>query len=237
MTQTTPTLVLLSGGLDSTVLLTELARTRVRVEALTIFYGQRHVIEIEASANVANHLGIRHEVLDLNVLQNHLRSALVGTANGPIPHGHYAAANMAETVVPNRNAIMLNVAAGVAASRNLEQVATAVHSGDHTIYADCRPEFIAAANAAVQLGTDGAVHVDAPYLRLTKAQVVTRGQACSAPMELSWSCYEGNEAGDGSHCGRCGTCVERAEAFHQARVLDPTYYRDAEFWRTQVGVA
>jgi 7-cyano-7-deazaguanine synthase len=236
MTQTTPTLVLLSGGLDSTVLATELARTRVRVEALTIHYGQRHVIEIEAAKLVAQHLGIRHEVVDLGVLQTHLRSALTG--DGQVPHGHYAAANMAQTVVPNRNAIMLNVAAGIAASRNLEQVATAVHAGDHTIYADCRPEFIAAANAAVQLGTDGAVHVDAPYLRLTKAQIAARGRAASAPMELSWSCYEGAEGFDrNSHCGRCGTCVERAEAFHQAGVTDPTYYRDAEFWRTQVGVA
>jgi 7-cyano-7-deazaguanine synthase len=229
--QTTPTLVLLSGGLDSTVLATELARTRVRVEALTIVYGQRHAVEVEAANRVATHLGIRHEVLDLGVLQKHLRSALTGA--GDVPHGHYAAANMAQTVVPNRNAIFLMVAAGIAASRNLEQVATAVHAGDHTVYADCRPEFIAAANTAVQLGTDSAVHADAPYLRLTKAEIVSRGQNASAPMELSWSCYEGGE----HHCGRCGTCVERAEAFYQARIMDPTFYVDREYWRAQVGVA
>lgn len=214
------------------MLTTELLRTGAVVQAVSVHYGQRHAVELEAAAAVASRLGIPHEIVDLGVLRQHLRSALTGA--GDIPHGHYTADTMTATVVPNRNAIMLMVAAGIAAARGLRRVATAVHSGDHPIYPDCRPEFIAAANLAAMLGTE-TVRVEAPYMRLTKAEIAAKGALHNAPMELSWSCYEGGDFA-GRHCGRCGTCVERAEAFHLAGVRDPTDYADTAFWREQVTV-
>nr|WP_264085163.1 7-cyano-7-deazaguanine synthase QueC [Kibdelosporangium phytohabitans] len=223
---------MLSGGLDSTVLATELVRRGAAVQAVSVHYGQRHAVELEAAAVVASRLGIPHDIIDLSVLRHHLRSALTGT--GEIPHGHYAADTMSATVVPNRNAIMLMVACGVASARGLRVVATAVHSGDHPIYPDCRPEFIAAATLTAMLGTE-TVRVEAPYIRLTKAEIAAKGVQFDAPMELSWSCYEGGDS-TGRHCGRCGTCVERAEAFHLAGVRDPTDYADTAFWREQVTV-
>lgn len=226
------TLVLFSGGLDSTALLARrvagYASPSWPVEAVSINYGQRHIRELEAAERIAGGLDVGWGVVDLSVLANVLESALTGDT--PVPHGHYAADTMAATVVPNRNAIMLMTAVGIAASRGLSEVVTAVHAGDHFVYPDCRPEFIEAVSQAAQLGTAGMgdVHIRAPFVDLTKADVVRLGASVGAPFHLSWSCYEGG----GVHCGRCGTCVERAEAFHEAGVPDPTTYADADYWRT-----
>jgi 7-cyano-7-deazaguanine synthase len=219
-------LVLLSGGLDSTVLTTDLLVSGATVQAVSIHYGQRHERELIAAAAVAAHLQVPYSPIELLALGSHLTSSLTGAA--PVPHGHYADANMSSTVVPNRNAIMLMVAAGIAAARGLDAVVTAVHAGDHPVYPDCRPEFVAAANTAALLGTGGQVEIHAPYARITKEQIVQRGARVVAPFALTWSCYQGGD----THCGRCGTCVERAEAFAAAGVQDPTTYLDPDFWRT-----
>lgn len=222
-------IVLLSGGLDSTVLATDLVDKlgSDEIESLSIDYGQRHVREISAAEDVAASLGIRHDLIDVSSLSWSLKSAL--TRNQPIevPEGHYAAESMRATVVPNRNAIMLMIAVGIAASRDHESVATAVHAGDHPIYPDCRPEFVSAASSAAQLGTHGIgdVTIVAPFVHLSKTEIVSLGWDLSAPMNLSWSCYKGGEV----HCGRCGTCVERIEAFQQAGVQDPTEYEDITY--------
>lgn len=229
----TGTLVLLSGGMDSTALLARTARheglLEERVEALSINYGQRHVRELEAAQAVAGYFGVQRFNIDLSVLGEFLGSALT-TKDREVPHGHYTSANMTQTVVPNRNAIMLSIAAGVAATRGLDIVATAVHAGDHAIYPDCRPVFIKAISQATRLGTAGIgdVIVDAPYAAYSKADIAEDGYRRGAPFFLSWSCYEGGPV----HCGRCGTCVERAEAFHLADVEDPTEYADPDYWRT-----
>lgn len=228
-------IVLLSGGLDSTVLATDLlgrADVTSPVEAVSVHYGQRHARELAAAADVAAHLGIRHDVVNLTVLRDLLPGSALTT--GPdVPEGHYSAPSMAATVVPNRNMIMLAVAAGIAAARGHAQVATAVHAGDHPIYPDCRPEFITAASLATQLGTAGYgdVELTAPYVRKTKAQIARIGHSEDAPMHLSWSCYRGLE----KHCGRCGTCVERVGAFLDAGVPDPTDYADREYAETILG--
>jgi 7-cyano-7-deazaguanine synthase len=203
-------ITLLSGGLDSTVLTAHLLAGDVAVEAVTIDYGQRHRRELAAAAKVAAHYGIRHDVIDLSGLgQNLTGSAL--TSNIPVPEGHYADPAQSATVVPNRNAILLMAAVGVAVARGHDNVATAVHAGDRTIYPDCRPEFITALSAAAQLGTrgHGDVTIHAPFLTYTKTDIVALGSALNAPMDLSWSCYQGLQ----EPCGRCGACVERAEAF------------------------
>jgi len=212
--------VLFSGGMDSTALLAVEVQEKEPVVAVSINYGQRHAKEIEAAAAITAHYNVEHVVVDLSVLQDVLRSALTGDMD--VPDGHYAEQTMRQTVVPNRNMIMLSVAAGVASSRDTNRVVTAVHAGDHYIYPDCRPEFIEAVSAATRLGTAtfGDVEVEAPFVHVTKTDICRIGAAADAPFRLSWSCYKGGS----THCGSCGTCYERREAFRDAGVMDPTVY-------------
>ncbi len=212
---------LISGGMDSAVLAYELRDQGYAVEGLGVNYGQRHRKELEAAQALAAHMGITHEVVDLSTLRS-LISASALTGDAPVPHGHYAEESMKITVVPNRNMIMLAVAAGVAASRGAQAIATAVHAGDHFIYPDCRPQFVDAMRTALWRGMEGLWHVEllTPFLMATKADIAKRGHDLGVPFELTWSCYEGGE----HHCGRCGTCVERREAFVVAGVVDPTVY-------------
>lgn len=219
-------ITLLSGGLDSTVLVAKLLADGQPVEALSIHYGQRHARELAAAAAVARHYGIRHDVIDLAVLRDVLTGSAL-TTGADVPDGHYSAPSMAATVVPNRNMIMLSVAVGVAAARGHHAVATAVHAGDHPIYPDCRPGFIAAAAEAAQLATAGYgdVTITAPFVTISKTGIARLGADLGAPMGLSWSCYKGGDR----HCGRCGTCCERWEAFRDAGVPDPTDWADTTF--------
>jgi 7-cyano-7-deazaguanine synthase len=227
----TSALVLLSGGLDSTTLLTRavLSSTVSRVEAVFVNYGQRHIRERESSILIAQLLGVKWHQLDLTGFGQSVRSALT-SRDVDVPHGHYAAENMSLTVVPGRNAVFLSAAAGLAATLGLDQVQAAVHAGDHPIYPDCRPEFMTALGQALRLGYDVALRT--PFVTYTKAQIAFLATEYGAPVALSWSCYEGGER----HCGRCGTCVERAEAFHLAGAPDPTDYADRDFWRQAVKV-
>ena len=217
--------VLLSGGMDSTALAALVADEGFH--AVSVDYGQRHRVELAAAAAVAAYYGAPHTVADLTTLRGILGGSALTDDAVAVPHGHYAADTMAATVVPNRNAILLNVAAGYAVAHGADRVLTAVHAGDHFVYPDCRPEFIAAAADAVRLGTDGAVTIEAPFVTKTKADIAGIGASLGAPLHLSWSCYEGGDV----HCGRCGTCVERAEAFHHAGVDDPTVYADPTYWQ------
>ena len=212
-------LVVLSGGLDSTVL-AYFARTLTEgVAAVSFNYGQRHVKELEMAAATCAYLGIQHTIVDLRGLGGMLKSTLTG--DGAVPHGLYDEDNMKATVVPNRNMIMLSIAAGIAQSRGIAYVLTAVHAGDHVVYADCRPQFIEATSRAVAIATES-VSVVAPFNYLTKTDIVEMGAQLDVDWSLTWSCYEGGEA----HCGQCGTCTERIEAFHNAKVKDPTEYAE-----------
>jgi 7-cyano-7-deazaguanine synthase len=224
---TTSTIVLLSGGLDSTVLATHMRAQGDVVNAVSIHYGQRHSRELDAARDVAAAIGIRHDVVDLSVLRDHLSGSALTDDAVDVPEGHYAEDTMRATVVPNRNAIMLSVAVGVAVARGFNRVATAVHAGDHFVYPDCRPEFTAAIDRASRLGTAGFgdVQVYAPFVSWSKADIAAWGHSIQAPIAASWSCYQGGDR----HCGRCGTCVERHEAFRIAGVTDPTVYADATF--------
>lgn len=221
------TVVLLSGGMDSTVLTAELVRCGGPVVGLSIYYGQRHDCELKAAAAVAEHLGIEHDVIDASTVGAGLASALTDPAMA-VPEGHYSADTMSATVVPGRNLLFAAIAVAHAASSGHQVVALAVHAGDHPVYPDCRPEFTTALGVLAH-STYG-VQVSAPYVRLTKAEICARGAEVDAPMGLSWSCYQGGEV----HCGRCGTCVERAEAFALAGVPDPTAYADDQYWQGAV---
>ncbi len=223
-------LALLSGGMDSTVLVGHLLDLGHDVAAVSVDYGQRHRVELSAAARVAAHYGVRHDVIDLAALGRLLGGSALTDDHVEVPLGHYADPAMRATVVPNRNAIMIMCAAGIAAARGYNIVATAVHAGDHPIYPDCRPEFITAADLTVRAATTGYgdVGVLAPFVHHDKAWIVVHGTKLGAPLDLTWSCYQGDTGGDDglSHCGRCGTCVERREAFTLAGLVDPTGYAD-----------
>ena len=222
-TATRRDLVLLSGGLDSTTLLALRAAKNTAALALSINYGQRHRRELHAATRIADYYGVDHAILDLTSWGRLLTGSALTDPTIDVPHGHYADESMRVTVVPNRNATLLMAAAGIAQTRGCTHVLTAVHAGDHPIYPDCRPEFIDAANRAAQLGTDGAVTIEAPFATITKTDIAAWARNLAVPVELTWSCYEGGEI----HCGRCGTCVERIEALTDAGITDPTPYRTA----------
>ncbi len=214
------TVAVYSGGLDSTVLLYHLRDAGHEVAALSVDYGQRHRQELNCAAVIAGDLGIEHEVVDLRSMTRLLGGSSLTDPGVPVPHGHYADATMKATVVPNRNLILLALAAGWAISRGAEAVAYAAHGGDHAIYPDCRPEFAEAVDRCFNLANWQPVRLLRPFIEMTKADIVQRGAELDVPFGQTWSCYEGGEI----HCSRCGTCVERREAFALANVTDPTEY-------------
>lgn len=210
--------IIYSGGLDSTTLLYE-ERERIAL-AVTYDYGSNHAArELLAAKAVCERLGVEHLVVDLTFMKRYFSSSLLSGADD-IPEGRYDDENMKSTVVPFRNGIMLSVACGLAESRGLTRVLIANHGGDHAIYPDCRPAFIDAMDAAMQAGTYVGVRVAAPYTHLSKADLVRRGAVMGIDYGMTYSCYKGGE----HHCGRCGTCTERKEAFRLAGVPDPTVY-------------
>ena len=213
--------ILLSGGLDSTVLMYSLIG-QYEVYPLTISYGQKHNKEVLAARDVCEARGHwllkRWRYLDLSGLRSILLSALTGVGN--IPKGNYSEATMSQTVVPNRNMIFLAIAAGYAESIGADYVAYAAHTEDHYLYPDCRPEFAYAVNDALILGTGRKVSMKVPFIHKTKADIVALGKKLVVPFRLCWSCYEGGNV----HCGQCSTCVERRRAFIKAGVSDPTIY-------------
>ena len=221
------TIVICSGGLDS-VSLAHVLADRGELSALVSFdYGQRHRKELDFAAKAAVRLAVPHHLIDMQTIG----AALTGSAltdDLDVPDGHYAEETMRITVVPNRNAIMLTIAFGIAAAAQADGVATAVHGGDHFIYPDCRPGFIDSFNSMQAHALDGyaSVRLVAPYVLGSKADIVTDGAKYDTPFGETWSCYKGGMR----HCGRCGTCVERREAFHLAGVNDPTEYEDPDFW-------
>jgi 7-cyano-7-deazaguanine synthase len=213
--------VLLSGGLDSSVLAYALAARGIPIKALTVIYGQRHSKEQEAAAAIAGHLNIEHKVLGVRALRELLgNSCALVSEDLKIPEGHYEAESMQETVVPNRNMILLSLATAWSVALGFAGVAYAAHAGDHAIYADCRPEFADALAAAIALCDDSPQQLLRPFMRLKKDQIAALGAKLDVPLKLTWSCYNGRAL----HCGKCGTCTERIEAFARSGIVDPTRY-------------
>ena len=214
-----------SGGMDSTTLLYDLVQDN-EVRTLGVDYGQRHSKELIYAERIAGRVGVPYEVADLRPI-NHLIRGNSSQANlsVPVPEGHYAADNMKQTVVPNRNMIMLAVAIGHAVAEEFDTIAYAAHAGDHTVYPDCRPEFASAMSLAAYLCNEPGIDLVRPYIHIGKHDIVTIGDQLGVPYNETWSCYKGEEM----HCGRCGTCVERKEAFRLSVVYDPTPYTDPDF--------
>ncbi len=214
------TVVTFSGGLDSTTLLYFLRQEGHEVLALSVDYGQRHRVELEYAARLLEPLGIQHEIADLSAIASLIGGSSQTDDSVEVPLGHYAAENMKQTVVPNRNMIMLSVAAGWAISQKADFIAYAAHAGDHTIYPDCRSEFAEALGGAIELADWHQVKLLRPFVDKTKEDIARLAEELGVPLEMTWSCYQGGE----KHCGACGTCIERREAFLLAGVSDPTDY-------------
>lgn len=218
--------LIVSGGMDSATLAYHYHKLGYALHLVGFNYGQRHVKELEALSAIADELKATWEIVDLSALKSSIANSSLTSDAISVPDGHYAEETMRITVVPNRNAIMLSIATGIAVANGSEVVATGVHSGDHFIYPDCRPDFINAINQAFIYGTLGHAkpnfRVEAPFVEILKADIAALGHSFGVPYELTWSCYKGGE----KHCGRCGTCVERIEAFIDAGVNDPTEYED-----------
>ena len=215
-------ILILSGGMDSTTLLYDY-QERIAL-AISFDYGSNHnAREIPFARLHCERLGIRHITIPLDFMSRYFRSSLLSGADD-IPEGHYADENMKSTVVPFRNGIMLAIAVGMAESEGLQYVMMANHGGDHTIYPDCRPEFVEAFDATAKAGTYNGVRLLSPYTNMTKGQIAVRGHALGIDYAETWSCYKGGD----KHCGRCGTCVERREALAEAGIPDPTDYETAD---------
>lgn len=226
---TMKTIVVCSGGLDSVTLAYKVAAEHKLHSLISFDYGQRHKKELDYAARTARDLGVKHHIVDLTSVGALLGGSSLTSDDIDVPDGHYAQETMRITVVPNRNAIMLAVAFGAAASAGADAVATAVHGGDHFIYPDCRPDFINAFGAMQNHALDGVKDVSlyTPFVHVSKADIALEAGRLGVPIDLTWSCYKGHD----THCGRCGTCVERREALELACVKDPTVYEDRDYWK------
>lgn len=215
---------IVSGGLDSITLLHHLRAQEVEVRMLSVDYGQRHTRELDCARQVAADLRLHHQVVNLRPVGALLTGSALTDPDVAVPDGHYAHESMRSTVVPNRNALMLDIAVAVAVAAGCDAVAFGAHGGDHPVYPDCRPEFVDAFTASARLANDGFIREDfrvlAPFLEMSKADIVRLGAGYGVAFERTWSCYRGGER----HCGRCGTCTERREAFAVAGIEDPTCY-------------
>ena len=208
---------IVSGGMDSATMLYQLLKSSHVVKALSFDYGQRHKKEIQAAQFLCQLNGVEHEVVDLTILRPLLDSSSLTNDSIDVPDGHYSDETMKLTVVPNRNMIMLSIAIGHAVRLQADFVAYGAHSGDHAIYPDCREEFASAMNVVSMLCDWHKVRLMRPFIDMDKADIASLGDSLGVPWEHTWTCYKGLE----KHCGTCGSCTERIEAFDLAGVVDP----------------
>ena len=224
----TPHIVMgLSGGMDSTTLLGRFLEVGAKVHCVLFSYGSKHnTYENDAAVNVVRYYQeqgcpVTSSYVALEGVMAGFKSALLLTGDA-IPEGHYAEESMRKTVVPGRNLIMASVMAGLAESIGATQVALGVHSGDHHIYPDCRPAFVEAANQAILASSDGRVSVIAPFIQDTKETIIEQGLTfdIAVPYHLTRTCYKNQPIS----CGKCGSCIERLEAFKLVGIEDPIPY-------------
>ena len=212
--------IIVSGGLDSSTLLYD-KKNEIALGISFNYESNHNAKEIPLAEMHCRRLGIKHITINLDFMGQYFKSSLLEGGEA-IPEGNYADENMKSTVVPFRNGIMLSIAIGIAESNNLKKVLIANHGGDHTIYPDCRPEFIKAIDAAAYAGTFVNAHVEAPYTHITKGDIARIGKRLGLNYAETWSCYKGAD----KHCGRCGTCIERKEALTEAGIDDTTEYEE-----------
>jgi len=213
--------IILSGGMDSTALLSSLLKDGYEVIPIHFQYGSKHNgKELQSFVNICAYYNlINSHIIDIDFNKMGITSDLL-TSGGDIPEGHYEAPNMKSTVVPFRNGIMLSMAAGIAESLDCEELYYGAHAGDHAIYPDCREEFFNYMAEAVRVGTYKGIALRAPFLNIDKGGIAAIGCDNKAPFILTWTCYKGQSL----HCGKCGACQERIEAFAKFNLKDPVEY-------------
>lgn len=223
--------VLLSGGMDSSVLLAQTLFEDFDVIPVTIYYGQRHSREIRAAKDIVDFYGLGARWHQISVPGDILASPFSSqTSDLQVPEGAYDDESMKQTVVPNRNMFLLSIGVARAIVVGAEQIRYAAHAGDHAIYPDCRPDFVQAMQVAITRCDWRPPTLIAPFIASSKADIVERGHQLRVPFELTWTCYKGGDEA----CGRCGTCVERLEAFALSGHTDPLKYTDYTFWQEAV---
>lgn len=218
------TILIYSGGMDSTTLLYKLWQAGDLLQCLSFDYGQRHKKELKAARKICKRLKIAHQIVDIKNLKILMWGSAL-TSNIAVPEGHYKDKTMRSTIVPNRNMIFLSLAIAAAVSKKFDRVALAVHAGDHAIYPDCRPEFIKKMRAVSRIANYKAVEIYAPFLNLTKRDIAKRGKKLNVPFGETWTCYKGLK----NQCGKCGACVERAEALGSIEKAKTSWTRRGGF--------
>lgn len=212
--------LILSGGLDSTTLLYDLQDQNYEVHAITFDYNQKHSNEIACAKKICKKLKVPHKIVDLSIL-NDLAPSCLTRDQWDVPEGNYAEDSMKQTVVPNRNMVFLSLAASYAIGIGANHLFYAAHSGDHTIYLDCRPAFVSAMGTAFHLCDWNDVVLQVPYLYWSKGDIVKRGLSLNVDYSMTWTCYKGGKIS----CGKCGSCDERLAAFKEAGAADPIKYQ------------
>lgn len=225
-------LVLSSGGVDSTtcVALAVSEYGKENVVSLSVTYGQKHSKEIQCADAVAKYYGIEHIVLDLSEMFRFSDCSLLEHSGTEIPHESYDSqiqktnGSPVSTYVPFRNGLFISSASAIALSKKCDVIYYGAHSDDSagSAYPDCSPEFNKAMGDAVYFGSGKQLKIVAPFVNLTKKDVVKKGLELNAPYQLTWSCYEGKE----KQCGKCGTCIDRKRAFEENGVKDPVEYAE-----------
>lgn len=211
--------VIYSGGMDSFTVLHKALKSGKTVHALSFNYGQRHKKELDYAANVCKSLNISHKIVDISAI-NTLIGGSALTSDIEVPEGHYEEPSMKQTVVPNRNMILLSLAVGYAVSLNANEVYYGAHSGDHAIYPDCRPEFVEKMTDVCRIANYTPVEIVTPYIKASKSDILTDGLSMGLDYSQTWTCYNGREKA----CGKCGACEERLEAFRDNHATDPLTY-------------
>lgn len=224
------TILVYSGGMDSTTLLYHLLDLKHEVKAISFNYGQRHSRELEMAKKTCEKLGVEHKIIDINFMRDIASNSSL-TGDIATPHGHYAAENMKLTVVPNRNMIMYSIAIGWAVNIGYDAIAVGVHAGDFEVYPDCRPVFIQKLKEIAQVANFSLIDVLAPFLLMTKGDIAKRGIELNVDFSITQTCYEGTE----KPCMKCGACSERIGSFANAGVKDPLYTNDE--WKHAIEIA
>jgi len=212
--------VIYSGGMDSYTVLHHALRRGYELHALSFHYGQRHARELDAARRVCEQLGIAHQVVDIQAIHPLIDNSALTDAERALPDGDYAEDNLTATVVPNRNMILLSLAIAKAVNIGAEVCFYGAHGGDHVLYPDCRPEFLARMNDVAAIANFSPVTIEAPYLHADKADILADGLAMGLDYAETWTCYQGGETA----CGECGSCRERLAAFAAHGQVDPLPY-------------